>query len=412
MNLISVRNLGKAYYGYRHEALRFLSWLGFARRPCDEYWVLRHVNFDIYAGEAVGVIGQNGAGKSTLLKMIAGTLQPTEGNIQVNGRVAAILELGMGFNPELTGRQNVYYSAGLMGFTSEQINMAMPEIEEFAEIGDFFDKPVRMYSSGMQMRLAFAVTTAYRPEILIIDEALSVGDSYFQHKSFNRIREFQKQGTTFLIVSHDVGVVKFMCDKVLMLEKGTVIKEGTPGEVVDFYNALIAKKESTTIVQEKIGSRIKTTSGTGKVTFSEIQLYNENAELVSKVKVGEVVELRLTVVVNQSVDSLVLGCGITDRLGQMMFGTNTWKTKQILENLKKGEVYLYKVSFSANLGVGSYAVTCALTENESHVDENFEWRDNTLVFDVVNVDKEFFVGCMWNKMNFSIEKLKKDCLAL
>lgn len=220
MTLLSVNNLGKAYRSYYSEWQRFARWFGIAIRPREEHWVLRHVSFDIRPGEAIGIMGQNGAGKSTLLKMIAGTLQPSEGSVHVNGRVAAILELGMGFNPELTGRQNVLHSAGLMGYSHAQILQVMSDIEAFAEIGEYFDQQVRTYSSGMQVRVAFAVATAFRPQILIVDEALSVGDSYFQHKSFDRIRQFQQQGTTLLLVSHDPTSILTLCDRTLLLENG------------------------------------------------------------------------------------------------------------------------------------------------------------------------------------------------
>ncbi|MDH5479762.1 MAG: ABC transporter ATP-binding protein, partial [Nitrosomonas sp.] len=169
MSLLSIKNVGKAFVSYKSELYRFARWFGMPVKPSAEHWVIRHISFDIHSGEAIGIIGQNGAGKSTLLKMITGTLQPTEGQIQVNGRIAAILELGMGFNPELTGRQNVIHAAGLMGFNAEQVQQAMPDIETFAEVGEYFDEPVRTYSSGMQMRVAFAVATTYRPEILIVD---------------------------------------------------------------------------------------------------------------------------------------------------------------------------------------------------------------------------------------------------
>lgn len=408
MSLMSIDNLGKAYRTYSSEWLRIGRWFGLPTKPSEESWVLRHIRFDIQHGESVGIIGQNGAGKSTLLKMITGVLQPTEGTVQINGRIAAILELGMGFNPELTGRQNVFHAAGLMGFSTEQINQALPEIEAFTEIGEYFDEPIRTYSSGMQMRVAFAVVTAYRPDILIIDEALSVGDTYFQHKSFSRIKEFQDQGTTLLIVSHDPGSIKLLCDRTILLDNGVVAKEGKPEEVLDYYNALIAQKENTKIVQKKVGDRVATTSGTGEVTFSDIKLYNADGEQVKVVRVGEAVELHFTVVANQSVDSLVLGCGITDRLGQMMFGTNTWYTKQVVNDVTQGDVYLYKVSFVVNLGIGSYAVHCSLVENENHINKNYEWRDGTLIFEVVNIDKNIFVGCMWNEMNFEIEKIVSE----
>ena len=220
MSLLRAENLGKAFRVYRSEWHRFARWLGIPIQPVEEHWVLRHISFDIRAGESIGIVGQNGAGKSTLLKILTGTQQLSEGRIEVQGNIAAILELGMGFNSDLTGRQNVYHAAGLMGFNPEQIEQAMPEIEAFAEIGEYFDEPVRTYSSGMQMRVAFSLATAHRPEILIVDEALSVGDAYFQHKCFARIREFRKHGTTLLIVTHDTQLAEDFCHRTLHMVDG------------------------------------------------------------------------------------------------------------------------------------------------------------------------------------------------
>lgn len=406
MSLLKVDNLGKAFRSYRSEWLRFARWFGLPTKPSEEHWVLRHINFAIESGEAIGIIGQNGAGKSTLLKMITGTLQPTEGQVQINGRIAAILELGMGFNPELTGRQNVFHAAGLMGFNPQQIQDAMADIEAFAEIGEYFDQPVRAYSSGMQMRVAFAVATAYRPEILIVDEALSVGDTYFQHKSFSRIREFQEQGTTLLIVSHDRNAIQSLCDRAILLENGAVIKDGNPEEVFDFYNAIIAEKENSTVETTKLDDgKTQTSSGTGEARVEEIVLHNSKGELAEVIGVGELVELKFVVNIKDDIKSLVLGCGIKDRLGQMVFGTNTFHTQQLIEAPKKGQTYIFKVSFEANLGIGSYSVHFSLIEEQSHIEKNLQWVDRALMFTVVNFDKHVFVGTSWNEMHFEIEEL-------
>jgi len=408
MSLLSVQNVGKAFRTYKSEWHRFANWFGLKIKPAEEHWVLRHINFEIHAGEAIGIIGQNGAGKSTLLKMITGTLQPTEGSILINGRIAAILELGMGFNPELTGRQNVFHAAGLMGFAAEEIQQAMPDIEAFAEIGDYFDEPVRIYSSGMQMRVAFAVATAYRPEILIVDEALSVGDTYFQHKSFSRIREFQEQGTTLLIVSHDRSAIQSLCDRAIMLENGLVVKDGNPEEVFDFYNAIIAEKENSTVEVKQLESgKVQTSSGTGEVRVDEIALFNSKGEVAEVVGVGELVELCVKVRVYQPVESLVLGYGIKDRLGQVMYGTNTWHTEQVINHPQAGDQYMFKITFPANFGIGSYSVQTALVDRDTHLTANYEWLDLALVFNVININKTHFAGCLWNEPTILIEELGK-----
>ena len=207
MTLLTIDRLGKAFSTYDREWHRIARWFGMPFKPAEQNWVLRNINFSVEPGQAVGIAGPNGAGKSTLLKLITGTMHPTEGRVHSEGRIAAILELGLGFNPNLSGRQNVTFSASLLGLQAEQVIERMPEIEAFAEIGKFFDEPLRTYSSGMQMRVAFAVVTAVRPDLLIVDEALAVGDTYFQHKCMSRIREFQQEGTSLLIVSHDRGAI-------------------------------------------------------------------------------------------------------------------------------------------------------------------------------------------------------------
>ena len=286
--VLRVDGLGKAFRTYGSEWSRVLSWFGAAPNILKEQWVLRNIGFRVAPGEAVGLVGQNGAGKSTLLKLITGTLRPTAGTVEVHGRIAAILELGMGMNPEFTGRQNVYNIAGLMGFTRDRIDRLMPEIEDFAEIGDYFDQPLRIYSSGMQMRVAFSVATAVKPEILIVDEALSVGDAYFQHKSFDRIREFRERGTTLLIVSHDRSAIQTLCDRAILLERGTQIKDGTPEEVMDLYNALLAERQDQTVeVRRHADGKARTVSGTFEAVVEDISLVNEKGDPVEFVNVGD-----------------------------------------------------------------------------------------------------------------------------
>lgn len=404
--VLQVSNVGKAYRQYSSELARVLTWFGLPTKPATETWVLQNVSFAIAAGEAVGIVGQNGAGKSTLLKLITGTQRPTEGTIAVNGRIAAILELGMGFNPEFTGRQNVYHSAGLMGFSKSEIDNVIPEVEDFAEIEAYFDEPVGTYSSGMQMRVAFSVVTAFRPEILIVDEALSVGDAYFQHKSFNRIREFQEKGTTLLIVSHDRGAIQGLCDRAILLDHGAVIRDADPESVMDYYNALIAAKENSKLeIKQLKNGKTQTISGTGDARVLEAVLLNAKREAVEFVNVGETVTLSVKVRAENDLPKLVLGYMVKDRLGQTMYGTNTWHTEQVMHNINRGSTLIYDIEFPMNLGPGTYSVSTALVSTETHLVDNYEWRDLAYVFSVVNIDKTHFGGSAWLHPNITIKPL-------
>jgi len=394
MSSILVSGLGKAYRQYPTRWSRLAEWLTPWTTRHQLRWVLQDVNFQVNPGEALGIIGVNGAGKSTLLKMITGTTQPTAGSIRLEGRVAALLELGMGFHPEFTGRQNVFMAGQLLGRSMEELQRLMPSIEAFAEIGEYMDQPVRTYSSGMQMRLAFSVATASRPDILIVDEALSVGDAYFQHKSFDRIREFRKAGTTLLIVSHDRQAIQTICDRALLLDKGRVALEGAPEEVMDFFSAMIAEREQDTIRQERLAdNRIRTISGTGEASIADVVLLNDKGRPVEVLETGTPVTLKVTVDINTDLERLVLGFMIKDRMGQPIYGINTHRINRPLENLKAGEQVTYSYRFDANLGKGNYSVALSLSRLDSHLDKNYEWRDFALIFHVINTRKPDFVGC-------------------
>ena len=408
MGAIVVSNLGKAYKQYPSRWARLLEWMtpGNGKRHKLK-WVLLDISFTVEAGEAIGIIGINGAGKSTLLKLITGTAQPTTGNVHMTGRVAAMLELGMGFHLDFTGRQNAFMSGQLLGITSEEIARLMPEIEAFAEIGDYIDQPVRVYSSGMQIRLAFSVATAIRPDILIVDEALSVGDVHFQHKSFERIREFRKRGTTLLIVSHDKQAIQSICDRAILLNAGHLAMEGEPEAVMDYYNGLLADHQSQIITQQTIQSsgRIQTVSGTGEATVSSVKLLNEKSQPIQVVDVGEPVVLQVLVQVNKDIPRLVLGYGLKDRLGQTIYGTNTDLRQQALNDVLAMQAYRYEIHFSANLGPGTYSVVIALSSTSTHIENNYEWRDLAFTFSVVNLSKPPFVGSAWLEPSITIEQV-------
>jgi len=397
MGTITVTNLGKAYKQYPTRWARLAEWLDPSGKPRHHlHWVLQEISFTVQPGEAVGIIGINGAGKSTLLKMITGTTQPTTGSVRIAGRVAALLELGMGFHPDFTGRQNAFMAGQLLGYSVDEIAALMPEIEAFAEIGDYIDQPVRVYSSGMQMRLAFSVATAHRPDVLIVDEALSVGDAYFQHKSFNRIREFRKQGTTLLIVSHDKHAIQSICDRAILLNAGKLAMEGEPESVMDYYNAILVVSQNQVVQQVAIEERrLQTVSGTGEAVIKELALFNGRNERVDVVRVGQAIRLQVVVQIVKNIPELVVGYVIKDRLGQPVFGTNTYHLRSEIRRLTCDTKIVFNFNFDANLGEGNYSIAVALHTSETHLVKNYEWRDLALLFNVVNFDKERFVGVAW-----------------
>jgi lipopolysaccharide transport system ATP-binding protein len=397
MGQITVSQLGKAYKQYPSRWSRLAEWIvPFGRVRHKLKWVLKDLNFKVAPGEALGIIGINGAGKSTLLKMITGTTQPTTGSVHITGRVAALLELGMGFHPDFTGRQNAFMAGQLLGYSKEDIARLMPEIIAFSEIGDYIDQPVRVYSSGMQMRVAFSVATARRPDVLIVDEALSVGDAYFQHKSFERIRDFREQGTTLLIVSHDKQAIQSICDRAILLNAGELAMEGEPEAVMDYYNAMLAGHQNQSIKQEIVANgKLRTVSGTGEARVVEIALLDIAGRPVEILDVGQAATLRVVVEACASLSRLVFGYAIKDRLGQVIYGTNTALKDQIESDLAEGERVVFKLSFLANLGPGTYSVQTALTSSDSHLLNNYEWRDLALVFQVLNINKPHFAGCAW-----------------
>jgi lipopolysaccharide transport system ATP-binding protein len=397
MGTITVANLGKSYRQYASRWSRLAEWVvpfGGPRHTLKT--VLQDINFTVEPGEAVGIIGINGAGKTTLLKMITGTTQPTTGTVRTSGRIAALLELGMGFHPDFTGRQNVHMAGQLLGHSGEEIARILPGIESFAEIGDYIDQPVRVYSSGMQVRLAFSVATARRPDVLIVDEALSVGDAYFQHKSFDRIREFRRQGTTLLIVSHDKQAIQSLCDRAILLNGGRIAMQGDPEAVMDFYNALLAKEGERNVRQRVMeDGRVQTVSGTGEVVVEEVALLDEKGERVELVNVGQALQLRIVARAVVDIPELVLGYMIKDRLGQPVFGTNTHHLKRPIGRLGRNESIACSFAFAANLGEGAYSISVALHTADTHLGKNYEWRDLSVLFHVVNVDKSGFIGVAW-----------------
>lgn len=392
MIVLSVKNLYKSYKSYKSNLWRVLHYFGFGAKPSSQIDILKGVSFEIPAGQAVGIIGQNGAGKSTLLKIISKTLGASSGKVEVNGKICAILELGMGFAPDLSGRANVYQTASVFGHSKNEIDEKIKYIEEFAEIGEYFDRPVRLYSSGMQVRLAFAVATAWRPDILIIDEALSVGDAYFQNKSFLRIQQMKELGTTLLLVSHDLSAIVAVCERAILIEKGQILKDGKPNEVLDFYNALISQKEGVEIQEkEDENGKINVISGNGKASIVDAYILNENNEKIDKFACGDRVKICFEILAKEDIDDLVNGFMIRTKHGVEVYGINTSYMKIPL-SIKAGKKELISYEIELNIGVNIYSLSASLHSTLGHTDQNYFWQENIFSFEVINLNYDKFAG--------------------
>lgn len=404
MGELCLRNLGKAYRQYVHPLARLAEWVGFGTRH-QLNWVLKGIDLDIAPGSSLGVVGRNGAGKSTLLKLITGVAKPTEGEINCTGRIAALLELGMGFHPEFTGRQNVLMQGYLQGTGHDQMAALMPEIEAFAEVGDYFDRPVRTYSSGMQMRVAFSVATALRPDILIVDEALSVGDAYFQHKCFDRIRLYRDRGTTLLFVSHDPAAVRALCDRAILLDGGGIACDGAPADVLDYYNALIAPRSRDHAIsahgEEQKGMR----SGDGSIRIGTVELWSRGMPQ-SSVFCGEPSSVRVTMRASRALPDFTVGLLIKDRLGNDIFGTNTYHIGEKLGPIADGDDREVEFTFpSLGIGPGNYSITIAIHASTDHLAGNYDWWDRALVFQVMPTKGTNTIGACYMPMHFIQRKI-------
>ncbi len=417
--VIRAQDLGKAYTIFKRPEDRLKQMLSFGRRRYyDHYWALKDVNLEVRKGEAVALIGHNGAGKSTFLKLLCGTVTPTTGSIQVAGRVGALLELGAGFNPEFTGRENLRLSASVMGLSSAEIARKEPEIIEFADIGDFLDQPVRLYSSGMYARLAFAVMAHMDPDVLIVDEILSVGDAAFQQKCMRFIRRFRQEGT-LMFVSHDPAAVLNLCEQAIWLDAGSVRMAGSAKEVCYAYQASIeagkinanafhiggsrketapgpvAVDETENLLRENDSApRIKVFSfdpdapwyGHGGATIRKVSLLDGDGKPLELLVGGDDVILQVEAVAKRPLSGPIIGFYVKDRLGQNLFGNNTYLTYAdrnpgVSENAVMTATFRFRMPFMPG---GNYAITVAIAEGSQEEHVHHHWIDDAVLFKVVN----------------------------
>jgi lipopolysaccharide transport system ATP-binding protein len=429
---IEVRGVGKSYRMYESPSHRL--WQGlFGKRKTfyRDFWALRHVDLEVRRGETVGIVGRNGSGKSTLLQMIAGTLTPTEGEIRVNGRVAALLELGSGFNPDFTGRENVYLNGALLGLSRQEIDRRLGDILAFADIGEFIDQPIRSYSSGMVVRLAFAVIAHVDADVLIIDEALAVGDAFFSQKCMRFLRRFKEHGT-LLFVSHDAAAVTNLCERALWLENGQARMTGAASDVVEAYmreqhvvgrrevageDIVVDKRAAQKSAREALAAEtdlrraryaelgVANTMqvfefdpelagvefGAGKATITSVRLALADGRPTQLVQGGELVDLELSATLHEDLDRLIFGFYVKDRLGQRLFGDNSFL---VFENdpIRGSAGDTISMSFRFRMPIlpaGSYMVDAAVASGTQFDHTQQHWIHDALEFRALDETMRF-----------------------
>lgn len=377
---ILVNDISKIYKLYDKPMDRLKESLGLTKKQkYKEHYALNHVSFQVHKGETVGIIGTNGSGKSTILKIITGVLNPTEGQIVVDGRISALLELGAGFNQEYSGIENVYLNGTMIGFTKEEIDAKLQDILDFADIGEFINQPVKTYSSGMFVRLAFAVAINIEPEILIVDEALSVGDVFFQAKCYRKFEEFKEMGKTILFVSHDLSSIGKYCDRVVLLNKGNKLAEGDAKEMVNLYrrvlvnqhedteqtDLLLGEKEldgSSLVLKEYLNLNPEVLEyGSKLAEIEDFAIRNQNGDITNLLEKGEFFSVDMKIKFHEDINDPIFAFTIKDLKGTEITGTNTMYENTPVCQQKKGEVRYITFTQKMPLEAGEYMLCLGCT---------------------------------------------------
>lgn len=380
--MLLVQNVSKLYRLYKTPFDRIRELNPLRHKPLHtDFWALRDISFSVERGEVVSLVGPNGCGKSTLLQVISGILQPTTGRIVTRGRVAALLELGAGFNPDFSGRENVFINGEILGISRAEMQRNLPKIEAFAEIGEFIDRPVKEYSSGMYVRLAFSTAIHVNPEILIVDEALAVGDAVFANRCVRKFEELREKKTTVLFVSHDLGLVKQLSNRAIFLLNGRIAAEGEPKHVIDKYIGVVLERQKA-FEQSGSQSRLRPSNrhGDGSSEILDAQLLGEDGKPCGVVTSGEMVTIRIRTAFRRSVAPMV-GILIRNRIGMEIYGTNTRIEQVDLGTFEPGEGLDIDFQFECWLTPQHYTVTVATqyADGSSH-----DWLDDVLSFEVLS----------------------------
>ena len=397
---ISLRNVSKCYKRYAQPVDRLKELLLPGKSRVDEFWALRDIDLEIAEGETLGIIGQNGSGKSTLLQIIAGTLTPTTGEVWVKGRVSALLELGSGFNPEFTGRQNVFFNGQILGLSREEIAAKFDAIAAFAEIGDFIEQPVKTYSSGMVVRLAFAVVAHTEPKILIVDEALAVGDAKFQARCMKRIRQLKEQGVTILFVSHDSSSVKMLCKRATLMSHGRILETGEPKKVVNHYIALLSSDKTEMddeeiasieshedFVKSQLGDSTRQVEdfihrhGNKLAIINSVELKDLDDKEIIAIETGMTFQVIVSLMAEAELSDLVVGISIRNLMGLVMYGTNTQLIGIHLPEMQEAQRLTVRFQLPCHLNKGVYTITAGIHSEEGL---SYDWIDELVIFEVYN----------------------------
>jgi len=383
--VISVQNVSKVYHLYHHPFDRVLDAFTASKARSAEFWALRNINLHVEKGEVYALVGPNGSGKSTLLQVISGILQPTSGRVLCAGRIAALLELGAGFNPEFSGRDNVYLNGEIMGLSRNEIDTAFPQIEAFAEIGKFIDRPVKEYSTGMYVRLAFSTAIHIDPEILIVDEALAVGDAIFASRCIQKFEQLRQRKVTVLLVSHDLGLVKRLADRAAFMLEGKVVMEGSPKDAVNQYVGFALDRERAlernSETAEDVASKSSFRHGDGASRIVDVRLLNSAGEPCRSFQPGESIIVRVRALFRQPVDNPVVGILIRNRIGMDVFGTNTRIERTELGQFGAGDTLELEFYVDCLLSRQEYTLTVA-TQYWNGLSQ--DWLDDVLELRVVD----------------------------
>lgn len=386
--VLEVKNVTKIYKIYKNNFDR-LKEVFFHKSYHKEFISNDSISFDLYEGETLGIIGINGAGKSTILKQIAGVVTPTSGEIIRQGRVTALLELGTGFNNELSGYENIFLNGTLIGMSQDECKEKADEIISFSELGDYIYEPIKTYSSGMSMRLAFSIALYSKPKILIVDEALSVGDAHFSQKCTQALTERKKENMSIIYVSHDLNSLKLLSDRLILLNKGKAIESGKPEDVINSYNFLIAKLNDQNNVLT-IDNNNPNAFGNFEVKILNVSIVKDGQQY-KDFTTGDRVDILIEFESTIDLDNLTVGMHIRDKFGQDIYGTNTAYQEQTLK-IQKDNKYICKYSMDLNIGEGKYTLGTTLHTGQWHTQECFHWLDKALEFTISGKKENFFIG--------------------